>query len=439
MRTSTRLISVIAMIAILLSACASTATAPAATAPAAAPTSKPVEPKTETVTLNLWIFEGEQGFLPNLIESFQKTHPNIKIEVTEIPEADYVTKIDTALAAGNPPDIGFIYEMRWLKAGKFLPIDNMIATKGIKLDEYNQGIIKNSCTLDGKLYCLGSYLGAVMLFYNKDMFDAAGLPYPSATVPMTIDEYAAVAAQLTKPNDDLAKRVYGGSAGGSNWWNDPANRFSPDGKKYDGYVNDEATIHEFEVLADMEKRGYSPSAADSTLLGDVDLLSTKQQAMMIIDNIIAIKDCEEAKINWGAAPVPVEKKGDQPWVSVWTDSSGVFAQSKHPQEALEFIYYSITDGNKLRLDYGSLPLNSRIATEGNWAGASEGRKEAMQVVNLAHGSVWTPNFWDATGPEGDAYSFIVEGTKTAKEALDEAAKLGQEQLDKGWETWYAIQ
>ncbi|MBE3143146.1 MAG: hypothetical protein IMZ61_04380, partial [Planctomycetes bacterium] len=45
---------------------------------------------------------------------------------------------------------------------------------------------------------------------------------------------------------------------------------------------------------------------------------------------------------------------------------------------------------------------------------------------------------DVTGAEGDAFNYIVEGTKTAKPALDEAAKLGQEQLDKAWATWDAI-
>jgi multiple sugar transport system substrate-binding protein len=434
MRIIPRLFSIMVMMAVLLSACA-----PATpTAAVTAPTANSAQPSTEKVTLNLWIFEGEQGFLPTLKEGFERKFPNITLEITEIPESDYVTKIDTALAAGSTPDIAFIYESRWMKAGKFLPIDDMVNQKGIKLEEYNQGIVKDMCTLNGKLYCLGTYTGAVLLFYNKDMFDAAGVPYPSTTVPMSIDEYEAVATKLTQPNEDITKRVYGGSAGGSNWWSDQANRFSSDGRKYEGYVNDQATIHEFEVLADMIKRGYSPSTADSTLLGDVDLLSTKQQAMMIIDNIIAIKDCEEAKINWGAAPVPVETKGDKAWVPSWTDAMGVFTQSKHPQEALEFIAYMATDGNELRVKYGSYPLNNKIAKEADWAGASVGRNEAMQVINLAREGVFVPGFWDVTGAEGDAFNYIIEGTKTAKDALDEAAKLGQEQLDKAWETWDAI-
>ncbi len=276
MRITGRLITIIALMAVLLSACV-----PATPPAAVAPTEKSAQPQpsTEKVTLNLWIFEGEQGFLPELKKGFEAKYPNVTLEITEIPESDYVTKIDTALAAGNPPDIGWVYEARWMKAGKFLAIDDMVSQKGINLADYNQGIVKDMCALNGKLYCLGTYTGAVLLFYNKDMFDAAGLSYPSPTVPMSIDEYEAAAAKLTKPNADIKLRVYGGSAGASNWWADHNARFSPDGRKIDGYLNDDATIHEYEVLSDMVKKGYAPSTADFALLGDVDLLSTKQQAM----------------------------------------------------------------------------------------------------------------------------------------------------------------
>ena len=60
----------------------------------------------EPVTLNLWMFEGtdpEDLFFPKLQEAFQAAHPNISLEVTLIPEDQYVVKLDTALAAGARP------------------------------------------------------------------------------------------------------------------------------------------------------------------------------------------------------------------------------------------------------------------------------------------------------------------------------------------------
>src|SRR3954447_17343658 len=67
----------------------------------------------EKVTLNLWAYEGYTDFLPHLVEGFEKKYPNIKVEVTNIPEEQYTTKIETSLAAGQPPDLGFVYTNLW--------------------------------------------------------------------------------------------------------------------------------------------------------------------------------------------------------------------------------------------------------------------------------------------------------------------------------------
>ena len=158
----------------------------------------------EKVLLTLWIFEGEEQLLPALEAAFETQHPDISLEITLIPEDQYVVKIDTALAAGSPPDIGFLYEQRWVKAGKILPLGEMIAAHGIDLAQFNQAVMQGRCFAEGEVYCLGSYTGATVLYYNKALFDAAGLSYPTATTPMTVDEYAALAAQLSSPTSRSA-------------------------------------------------------------------------------------------------------------------------------------------------------------------------------------------------------------------------------------------
>ena len=105
------------------------------------------------------------------------------------------------------------------------------------------------------------------LLYNKAMFDAAGLEYPSATEPMTIDEYAELAAQLTVPSDDITQQVWGGSAEEPYWWMHRTNMFSEDGRQVEGFVNDESTKHTYQVLADMVKAGHAPSASIMQSLG----------------------------------------------------------------------------------------------------------------------------------------------------------------------------
>jgi multiple sugar transport system substrate-binding protein len=391
------------------------------------------------VTLNLWIFEGEDVFVPNLVKAFEAEHPNVKIEVTDIPEDNYVTKIDTALAAGKPPDIGYMYENTWMKAGRILPLDDTIAADGIDTSKYNQNAF-SFCQLDGKTYCLGSYAGAIMLFYNKKLFDAAGIPYPSATEPMTVDQYAALAKELTRSNSDLNKYVWGGYADVTDWWLDWNDLFSPDGKKVEGYLNDAPTVHMYDVLANMIKDGTSPSETNFQFFGKTDPLATGQMAMTIVDNVVAIPELEKAGIPWGAAPVPVEKAGDEPWVSSWTDGWGVFdGDPSHAAAAKEFVAFVGSTGNELRSKAGEMPLDSTVAQATNWAGDSAGRAEALQVMSLARPGIFLPaNIFSIDGPLWDAFGAMQEGDKSAKDALDEAASKMQQNLDRAWQTWDQI-
>jgi len=399
----------------------------------------PQEPvQQESAELELWIFEGEDAFLPTLKREFEQANPNITLKITHIPEESYVTKIDTALAAGSPPDIGYMYEPRWMQAGRVLPLDDAIASHGIDVSTYNQSAF-SYCALDGKTYCLGSYSGSIMLFYNKGLFDAAGLPYPSATEPMTIDEYAALAADLTQPNDDRSKYVWGGYADVTTWWLDWRNLFNEDGTQVEGYLNDAPTVHLYDVLARMVRDGHSPSESDFEFFGNTDILATGQLAMTITDNVVAIPTLERAGIDWGAAPVPVEQAGDLPWVSSWSDFWGVFSGSENPEAAKEFVAFVGTEGNRLRAPSGQQPLDATVAEETDWAGDSEGRAQAVEISKLARPVLFLPaGIFSIDGPIWDAFGAIVEGDLTTQEALDEAAPAMQQNLDRAWETWEQI-
>jgi multiple sugar transport system substrate-binding protein len=423
-----------------------TAAPPAETQATAAPaqgtaaTAAPAAVATgDKVTLTLWIFEGEDQFLPALQEAFAAKFPNIALEITQIPEDQYVTKIDTALAANDPPDISYIYERRWIKAGKFLPLDDMIAEKEINLKTFNQGIMQDICTYEGKVYCVGSYTGAVVLFYNKEMFDAAGVPYPSTTQAMTLDEYAVAAAKLAKSNDDIQQRIWGTTtAGAPYWWMDQRTEFSEDGRKTDGFVNDDETAHTYAVLAQMVKDGHAPSSSQAQALGEANDLFAQKKAAMTIGDFSALATLENEGVQYGVAPVPAPKD-TKPWVPVWTDSFGVFTQSQHAREAKEFLTFLATDGQRLRVKVaGDVPLDNALADELNWAGNHAGRRQFLEVIKLARPGVFVPGFWDVTTPLNDAFNAIVEEGKTAKEALDEAAPQMQDSLDKAWVTWEQI-
>jgi ABC-type glycerol-3-phosphate transport system substrate-binding protein len=161
--------------------------------------------------------------------------------------------------------------------------------------------------------------------------------------------------------------------------------------------------------------------------------------MTITDNVVAIPALEEAGIDWGVAPVPVEQAGDAPWVSSWSDFWGVFAGSENAEAAKEFVAFVGTEGNRLRAETGQQPLDATVADETNWAGNSQGRAQAVEISKLARPVLFLPaGIFSIDGPLWDVFGAIIEGDLTAEQALDEAAPQMQQNLDRAWETWEQI-
>jgi multiple sugar transport system substrate-binding protein len=397
----------------------------------------------DPVTLTLWMFEGEEQLLPALEAAYEEANPNVDLSITMIPEDNYVVKLDTAMAAGSPPDLGFMYDRRWVKAGKILPLDDMVAAKELDLSGFNPAIMEGYCTIDGKLYCLGSYTGAVVLIYNKAMFDAAGLEYPSATEPMTIDKYAELAAALTQPSDDITQQVWGASAETPFWWMDRATMFSEDGRETLGFVNDDATKHTYEVLGNMVAQGHAPSGSVMQSLGsqNAEELFRQGKLGMVIGDFAQIAALEEAGVDYGVATLPVEVAGDPPYLPVWTDSLAVFADSPNPEAAMDFLAFMATEGQRLRVEVtGEPPLDATVAEELGWVekGNVTARQQFLDVIAASQPLNFVPGFWDVTSPLDEGFNLIAAGEVSASDMLDDAAPRMQDSLDQAWRTWEEI-
>ena len=276
-----------------------------------------------------------------------------------------------------------------------------------------------------------------MLVYNKDMFDAAGVPYPSTTTPMTVDEYAALAAKLAKPNSDPTKAVFGGTADVPFWWTSRLTHFSEDGRTINGLVNDDATVHMYDALAKMVTDGLAPTPAAAEATTSADLLGTGAIAMAVTDVEVGAKALEVAGNKWGVAPPPVESTDPKPWVFTGTDQWGAFSKAANPEAAKALVAFIGKEGSRIRVEVSDdPPLDSTYLAQ--WAGDNPGRKEVAEVMALTGPTPLIPGFWDVTGPLADLFKLVVSGEETAKHGLDAQAPQLQDALDQSWATWDAI-
>jgi ABC-type glycerol-3-phosphate transport system substrate-binding protein len=391
----------------------------------------------EPVTLDFWVFkEIESGaFYDTLVSEFEAAHPNVDIELTSYPEESYDVKVDTALAAGKAPDLMLNFGPDYPRQGLLLPVDDALAEAGVDLSTFSQAIMGEGgefgCGWEGKIYCVGSYQGISALVYNKDMFDAAGIPYPAAWPPMTPDEFVDIACRLT----DEANGVWGGGASDPMAYLPWEVFVSEDGRTAQGYVNSSETVHQFDVLGQGYEQGCFPSlnVLDPWLQGR-DFLA-KGNLGMVITDYLDLRTVEKAGIDYGTTAPPTPA-GYDPYFFSWSDGVAVMSSTDHPEEAMEFVAFMATDGGRIRFQTtGDLPLDSKVAEEVNWANDIPGRVEGLEVATHARPAIFIPNRWDALGPLWDAWGFVVAGDKTAQEALDEVAPAIQENLDKAWEDW----
>jgi multiple sugar transport system substrate-binding protein len=163
----------------------------------------------KTVTVSYFTFSAAPDHLNTLkalIQIFEKKHPNIKISFQTAPYSDYFTKLQTQIAGGQAPDTfeldyGSFYG--YATSGSLLNL-----SKVAKSDPtFNPGIYypkAYSAFAVGKTqFGLPESYSDVLLFYNKDLFRAAGVPFPTAK--WTWNDEMAAAKKLT----NASKGVWG--------------------------------------------------------------------------------------------------------------------------------------------------------------------------------------------------------------------------------------
>ena len=384
-------------------------------------------------TLTITTFDSIDGTIMRQVgKEFTRRHPNMRVQVTQIPEDAYVTKLQTSILAGSPPDIAYVYTAGHVSS--FQPLNEIVYDKyKIDPEDYNVPTLQYACGYKGRFFCVGGYAGALALYYNKKLFREAGVPFPETTEPMTFSEYADVAAKLSKPDKDPKNAVWGGEASVPTWWVDLRTFMSPDGRKVD--LTQPSYVREFKTLVDMVRSGSAPTAAQMAAVGadegNSGLFTRGKLAMTIggSDLIDSLKAAKFPEDDYGLAATPIPT-GTKPWINVWSTAYGIPRGSKHQKEAAEFLSLWGTYAQKLQANYNLMPM-LKTAADKHFATKGPRQAEFVQVARLARESLFTPDFyaWDANNQ--DAFSAAVRGQDVLA-VLRTAQEKDQQALDITW-------
>ncbi len=455
-----------AMMVSALFACAQPA-APTTKEPAAEATAAPAAEATEaapaekiTLTFSLWGDPAEQETTQKALDVYNNSQDKVYVKALQIGRDEYNEKLQTMATAGEMPDCGMVAEdtvIAWARDGLLSDVDIYAGQENLPLDylafKYN-----------GKTVAYSSANEVLALWYNKAMFDAAGIPYPSATLDnaWTWDQFVEVAKKLTidangkHPGEDGFNKdnivQYGAYVNQYTWqlevWalSNGGKFFSPDGKSI---VFDDAAIEAIQKVVDLhlvdnvaplndgtQDNGFASSVG----AGNVAMCTEGQWATGFRAGLDGI--------DYGVAVLPYMKDK----VTIATGGpTGVFATTKYPQEAADFLRWYNSEENNI----GTIMAGWWMPTKQNWyidetllkswvddcelraALPADAYKTAIVDValdtNVTHQTAWyyTPNTFEVlTKTLQPALVEAINGSKTVKEVIDSVRDAMQAALSK---------
>lgn len=314
-----------------------------------APTDAPAEAPTEApaaedinLKLSIWGSDLDVQVYQKRLDLFTAQNPNIKVELVYIP-SDYSQKVQTMIVGGTAPDIIQLSEdvHSYSSKGQIISLNDFIAKDGIDLKaRYGEtGGLTTAYSLDGNLYAMPDRGGALTLYYNKDMFDAAGIAYP--TKDWTWVEFLDAAQKLTIRDGDKVTQ-YGFAAGG--WWPWWMSFIYMNGgavldENGQPVVNSPEAVEAIQFYNDLVyKHKVAPSPEDYANLGtnSPDPLFAQGLVAMSTTGFWGIGGLKDATFNWDIAPLFQNK---QRATVLFGSGFGISKDSKNPEAAWKVIEF----------------------------------------------------------------------------------------------------
>lgn len=296
--------------------------------------------KKNTFTFATWAAGVELREFNEIIQRVnEKANGKYRIEVVSIP-SDYYVKLSTYIAAKKTPDFFWLTQeliSKYAKMGAISDITDKLESSGnLTREQYYPGVLK-SAVYDGHCYGLPWIANPLIVFYNQNLFDEAGVPYPSPSGGWTWDEFIDTAKRLTTTKEDAFGNKYmqyGYVVDG--WpnietfiWAGGGDIIAENG--VDILLDTQESINGLTILSKILMAGISPTYSEVSSLGSNNVWFEKQRAAMFMGGI---QDNFETKVSEmpeneqfriGYAPMPVGPDNKSPSFN-WTASTVMSSQ-----------------------------------------------------------------------------------------------------------------
>jgi multiple sugar transport system substrate-binding protein len=347
----------------------------------------------------------EASFWPRQVafdRAFMKRHPTIKIKAENTPWANYLTKYLTQAAGGTLPDLmycQYAWIQNFIKLGTFIPLESYLAkTPNFNLADFTKpSLFAYKGPKDGKLYSIPYDTGPIILFYNKDIFDKAKMPYPGDG--WTLQHMKDVAKAITHGSGP--SKIFGFSGVPSPGAADLAPiGLMPFGALYLNephetkcLIDQPAAVAAMEWWFDFQRKGLVPSPAEANAMPGADPFLFGKVAMAYNGSWYTPNLNQNAKFKWDMAAWP---RGPKAHVTS-AEGSGYCITSSSSQKDAAWIY-----------------LNEYISTAGQifmWASTGRGSPARNSAWPAYLSSKYAPQHAKVVQEALNAYStpYVIYG------------------------------
>ncbi len=448
------ILSLVLLVALAVSACGGApapapTTAPApppATAPVVQPTTAPSGSAGNAVQIvYMRQAEGSQTEL-DLIDQFNKTHPNIQVKVDSVPAGDNYSKLVLTTQAGNPPDVYMSYfTLGAATNGLALDLTPYIQKEG---DAWFQSLSQNGWTFHeyaGKYYGVPWRVAPSMVIFNTDLLKKANLDIP---LDWTWDDFVKYAKAMTHPENDEYGFCFMGSA------DDPGTdyQFYPFLFEAGGVMindkglsafNSDAGVAALQWMSDLinVQKVVPPATTSATANTCTDLLAAGKVGMWMNASLwTGIIKATHPDAHLALAPMP---KGKTTGALIGGTGFSISPKSKNPDAAWEFIKYMVAKDNirKWADAFSFTPPNVDILKDPTFTANADQKAVASAMLNQKMYAL--SHYPDSADLEGKLRTYLQAaylGKMTPKDALTKAAAewdpiLTPFQKDNWWSAW----
>jgi multiple sugar transport system substrate-binding protein len=392
---------------------------------------------TATIRIGTWDANVSLGYLQQIASNFMDMNPNIRVQIESVPDG-LGQAVLVQFAGGVAPDIFQIGDgdiSVFQSRGVLRDLSPFInGANSVNLGDF-YGPIMDIGRIDGGIYTFPKDFSTLAIYYNKDIFDAAGIPYP--TNDWTWDEFRDIARRLTVFDANGKVERWGAHwiGGGVRWilpliYANGGDVISPDGSTVLGYANGDGAIAALEWFDGLINQDRSvPSAVELGALHGVDLFLSGL-AGMLLSGTWPLNSYLQAGLNFGTVALPSGPAGRHGTLAY--AGYVMTKNTKNPEEAWLFMRYLVTEGQNLMAQHALSAYRPAAIAVGQ--DTSEHLKAFIEMVDVAREmpEILNPD-WNSTA--GRLFNGVLEeinlGTASNIRALlNDAAERGQAEMEE---------